>query len=254
VHAVEPDDLNDRLSAIGTRLTIWLQAHQGLGEAAIVARQQLVLRYYGAVYRYLLSMLRDPAAAEELSQDFAVRLLRGDFKHFDSQRSRFRDFLKTSVRHLVMDYWRKQKKNEKSQPLESAPSEAAESTSEADFDRAFEQKWREELVARTWEALEKNQKESGQPYYTVLRSKTDQPELRSPQLAAQVSAQLGRAVTAESLRQLLHRARRRFAELLVDEVGRSLGTAEPDQVSEELIDLGLMSYCRAAVTEIDRPR
>jgi len=89
---VETNDLHDRLSRIRTRLTIWLQAHQGEGEAAIAARQQLVLRYYGAVYRYLLAMLRDPAAAEDLTQEFAVRLLRGDFKHFDPSAAAFAIF------------------------------------------------------------------------------------------------------------------------------------------------------------------
>jgi RNA polymerase sigma-70 factor (ECF subfamily) len=237
---------------------MWLQAHQGEGAAAISARQQLVLRYYGAVYRYLLGMLHSPAAAEEMTQEFSVRLLRGDFRHFDPARGRFRDFLKTSLRHLVQDYWRQQKKRKEKEvpPLPeragepggvSARSEQAAEDLEFDFDQGFIEKWKEELLARAWEALEKSQAETGQCYYTVLRCKTDQPELRSAQLAEQVSARLGKPVTAEGTRQLLHRARKRFAELLVDEVTHSLGTPEPGQVAEELIELGLMSYCRSAV-------
>jgi RNA polymerase sigma-70 factor (ECF subfamily) len=58
---------------------------------------------------------------------------------------------------------------------------------------------------------------------------------------------LGKTLTEENLRQLLHRARKRYAELLVDEVARSLDTAETDKVAEELIELQLMSYCRSAV-------
>jgi RNA polymerase sigma-70 factor (ECF subfamily) len=257
---VETNELTDRLSRIKTRLTIWMEAHRGEGAEAIVARQQLVIRYYGAVYRYLLGMLRDPAAAEEMTQEFAVRLLRGDFKHFDPERGRFRDFLKVSLRHLVHDYWRQQKKRKEKEvpPLPeragepgcvSARSEPVAEDLEIDLDRGFIEKWKEELLARTWEALEKSQAETGQPYYTVLRCKTDQPEIRSAQLAEQVSAQLGKSVTAESARQILHRARKRFAELLVEEVSHSLETAEPGQVAEELIELGLMSYCRSAVGE-----
>ena len=251
---MEPNDLIDHLSRIRTRLTVWLAAHQGEGEAAIAARQQLVLRYYGAVYRYLLGMLHDPAVAEDLTQEFAVRLLRGDFKRFDPQRGRFRDYVKIAVRHLVMDYWKKKKKSQERKPQALEPDQAepaVENPPAADFDQAFLEKWKEELFARTWEALETIQAESGQPYYLVLRSKTDQPEARSAQLAAQVGAQLGKPLTGEGWRQLLHRARRRFAELLVDEVARSLETAEPEQIAEELIDLGLMSYCRAAVSEAD---
>ena len=244
---MEPNDSNDRLSRIATRLSAWLAAHRGEGEAALAARQHLVLRYYGAVYRYLLGMLRDPAAAEDLTQEFAVRVLRGDFKHYDPERGRFRDFLKTAVRHMVMDLWKKRK----DKPALAAGNVEPVAETDADFDQAFLSKWKEELIARTWEALQKDQEQSGPPYYTVLRCKTDQPEARSPQLADQVSAQLGKAVTGEGVRQLVHRARRRFAELLVEEVGRSLNAAAPDRVTDELIELGLMGYCRAAVSGAD---
>jgi RNA polymerase sigma-70 factor (ECF subfamily) len=251
--AVEANDRKDHLSEIKTSLT-WLQAYQGEGEAAVAARHKILLRYYGAVYRYLLGMLRDPAAAEELSQEFAVRLLRGDFKHFDPQRGRFRDYVKVALRHLVMDYWRlkRQRKEKEPQPLQRGQAESLVVEKDIDFDKAFAEKWKEELLARTWEALQKNQEESGQPYYTVLRCKTAQPNLHATELAQQVSGQLGRPITAEAMRQLLHRARRRFAELLVEEVERTLDTTEPGQVAEELIDLGLMCYCRSAVSGAER--
>src|SRR5262249_17778918 len=158
----------DRLSRIGTHLETYLQAHAGAGSAAIRARQRLLLRYYGAVYRYLFSMLRDPVAAEELTQDFAVRLPRGGFQHFDPERGRFRDFVKTAVRHLVLDYWRKRDK--KAAPLQADDSDlAVETPPDAELHKAFVDKWKEELFSRTWEALEQNQRESGQPYYTILR-------------------------------------------------------------------------------------
>ena len=255
---MEPNDFDEHLSRIETRLSTWLKAHQGEGESTVVARQHLVLRYYPAVYRYLLGMLRkggvaDPQAeAEELTQEFALRILQGVFKGFNPERGRFRDYVKVAVRNLVMDYWR-QKKHQKEraphllQPGQDEPMAAP--AADIDFDRVFIEKWREELLARTWQALQKNQEETGQPYYTVLRLKSGQPDLLYASLADQASAQLGRPLTAENLRQLVHRSHRRFAELLVDEVARSIETTEPDQVAEELITLGLMSYCRSAVVE-----
>ena len=252
---MEPNELIDRLSRIKTRLTIWLEAHQGEGEAAIRARQQLVLRYYGAVYRYLLGMLRDPAAAEDMTQEFSVRLLRGDFKHFDPERGRFRDFLKVALRHLVIDYWKQQHKRKEKEPQALAPDPAepiGAASPESELDRDFIEKWKEELLARTWQALEKSQQESGQGFYTMLRCKTDHPEWHSLQLAEQVGRQLGKDFTPEAARKLLQRARRRFADLLVEEVAGSLETAQPDQVAEELIELGLMSYCRSAVSGGER--
>ena len=100
------NDLIDRLSRIQTMWSKLLAT--SAGAAAEQQRHELLVRYYGAAFRYLLGILRDPAVAEELAQDFAVRMLRGDFRRADPQRGRFRDFLKTAVRHLVIDYWRQQ--------------------------------------------------------------------------------------------------------------------------------------------------
>src|SRR5439155_24043977 len=115
------------------------------------------------------------------------------------------------------------------------------------FDQAFLDNWRQELLARTWEALALAQAETGQPYHTVLRWKTEHPEVRSAQLADLLRTQEGRPFSEESARQLLHRARKRFAEALVEEVARSLQTSEPEEVTQELIDLGLLAYCRLAL-------
>src|SRR5580765_3685129 len=71
--------------------------------------RDLVLRYYGAVYRYMLGIVRDEELGMELTQEFATRFLRGDFKKANPERGRFRDFLKVSLRNLVMDHYRKQK-------------------------------------------------------------------------------------------------------------------------------------------------
>ena len=58
---------------------------------------------------------------------------------------------------------------------------------------------------------------------------------------------LGKAYTEEGLRQLLHRARLRFAELLVAEVAHSLQTTDQADLEQEVIELGLLKYCRAAL-------
>jgi RNA polymerase sigma-70 factor (ECF subfamily) len=250
---MDPHDLNCRLAEIETAWTMLYRAHQQQGSAAERARNELVLRYYGAVYRYLLGMLHDPAQAEELTQEFAVRFLRGDFGKADPQRGRFRDFLKTAVRHLVMDYWKRKKKGRESRRLgedaaDTKPGAAGLSEADSDFVRA----WRETLLARAWKALAQSEAETGQPYYAVLRSKADQPELRSAQLAAQLVARLGKTFTEAGVRQTLRRARLRFAELLLAEVSESFPSADPKALEQELIGLGLFDYCRHAL-ERDHP-
>ena len=65
--------------------------------------------------------------------------------------------------------------------------------------------------------------------------------------AAELSTRLGKPQTAGQVRVTLHRARARFAELLVDEVARSLGSPEPAELVQEIRDLDLLKYCRNAL-------
>jgi RNA polymerase sigma-70 factor (ECF subfamily) len=242
---MEPDDENARLSSILTQVTKLIEAHRSQGNAATKAQKELLLRYYGAVYRYLLGTLRDPAAAEELAQDFTVRFLRGNFNRFDPQRGRFRDFLKTALRHLCQDHWRKQKRAPVHLPSD-CPKPVGAGAEELDaLDQPFLDRWREELLARAWAALAEVEQQSGQPYHAVLRGKVD--GVRSAQLAARLSGERGKPFTEDGVRQVYHRARKRFAELLVQEVARSLQTSEPEALERELIELSLLEYCRSAL-------
>jgi hypothetical protein len=45
----------------------------------------------------------------------------------------------------------------------------------------------------------------------------------------------------------LHRAREKFAVLLLDEVRNSLESQDPEQLEQELLELRLFEYCRPAL-------
>src|SRR5947199_311726 len=68
---------DQRLSLISTPWSLVCRAHQGsIGEAE-AARKHLLERYGGAVSRYLGKVLRDPDAAAEVFQEFALQLVHG---------------------------------------------------------------------------------------------------------------------------------------------------------------------------------
>ncbi len=77
------------------------QVRAVLSHQRIQLRDQLMCRYAGAVHRYLLKALGDSDAAAELNQEFALRFLRGDFRHGDPIRGRFRDYVKRTVQNLM---------------------------------------------------------------------------------------------------------------------------------------------------------
>jgi RNA polymerase sigma-70 factor (ECF subfamily) len=236
----------DHLSRIETFWTVVCRAQEGGASAATRAQEQLLERYTKAAHRYLLGALRDADLADDLTQEFALRFLRGDFQSADPQRGRFRDFVKRVLSHLVTDYYRRRKV----QQLPTSVAEAVPAPEAADLEGPFLASWRSELLDRAWKALAQHEKRTGQPFDTVLRFRARHPDLRSAQMAEQLSAQLGKPVTAAWIRQTLHRARDKFGELLLTEVMQTLRVPALDELEQELIDVGLFEYCRPALNEM----
>jgi RNA polymerase sigma factor (sigma-70 family) len=240
---MDQETWNQRLSRISTLWTLVRQAHDTPGEQVRSAQEQLLNRYSGAIRRYLLGALRNPEAAEEVFQDFACRFLKGGLQGADPQRGRFRSFLKGVLIHMVADHLKKLRRQMPVVP-EDAPEPAVEDSHFENADREFLTSWRDDLLARAWADLERFEKQTGQLYYAVLRFRASHPDLRSQEMADQLSAQLGKPLTAPGVRQLLHRAREKFAEFILQEVVESMESPAPDQVEEELAELGLLEYCR----------
>ena len=200
--------------------------------------------------RYLLAATRDADAADELFQEFAVRFLQGRLHGAAPQRGRFRDYLKGVLRNMVADHHKRARKR----PLPLTPDhpEAAAAAAPAADDEAFLASWRDELLSRSWAALEVLEKDSGQPYYTALRYRVDHPNTASPEMATALSQTRARALTAAGVRQILHRARERFADLLLEEIAQALAEPTDESLSEELVELGLVDYCRPALQRRNR--
>jgi RNA polymerase sigma factor (sigma-70 family) len=240
------DQLPDTpLCRITTLWSVVCRAHASQAAGAAAAQEELLRRYGKAVQRYLLGAVRDPAVADDLAQEFALRFLRGDLRGADPQRGRFRDFVKGVLFHLIADYHRRKK----AQPLPAAV-EASLAAHAAPDDRAFEESWRDELLSRTWKALANGDQQGGHSFHAVLRFRAEHPDMRSAQMAEQLAGQVGKPVTADWVRQTLHRARDRFADLLLQEVADTLDNPTAAELEQELIDLGLLVYCQPALQRL----
>jgi RNA polymerase sigma factor (sigma-70 family) len=239
---------DEYLSEIETLWTIVRRANSPDDTRATEAQQELLERYGGAIRRYLCACLRDREAADEVFQEFALRFVRGDFRAADPARGRFRSFVKTVVYRLMIDYRRQRGRVSREQALAHDPQARSDTDDPfADADELFLSSWREELLARAWRGLEEYEQKTGSAYHTALRERVDAPELRSPELATRLQERLGRPMTPEAVRVLIHRARDRFAELLLSAVAESLDNPSADVLEEELIDLRLIDYCRDAL-------
>jgi RNA polymerase sigma-70 factor (ECF subfamily) len=237
-----------RLSQIATPWTDLDQASAGSMPALDAARRRLLLRYSPAVYSYLLGAVRDPDIADDLFQEFALRLMRGAFRRADPRRGRFRDFLKTALSHLVTDHYRRQGRGPRS--YHDCPDPATDRSPLTEAEERFAEEWRAQLIDRAFAALEAFEERTGQPLHTLLHFRVDNPDLPVAELARQLRGRLGQEPPATWVYKHLHRARQKFAGFLVAEVARTLDCPGAEELGQELAELGLLRWCQPALDRL----
>lgn len=233
-----------RLSRIDTPWSVLRRAREGSDGSIQWARQALLERYGGPVRRYLRAVLRNEEADAEVFQEFALRLARGDFCSADPERGRFRNFVKTALHNLIVDFRKKAARGQKHSLDELSALPVEEGAAQPDL---FLQSWSQELLDRSWARLREVESGGNTPYYSALRLLVDESGLTSEAMAAQLSVRLGREFTPGNVRVVVHRARQMFAHQLVTEVADSLETGGADEIEQELGDLNLLEYCRSAM-------
>src|SRR5262249_45074653 len=133
--AVSENALESRLSQISTAWTTLFRAHQGTPDEGQQARRRLLELYGVPVYRYLRAAVRDPDAAGALHRGVRPGPPRGHPPPARPPRGRFRDSLKTTLYHPVIDHHRRQGRRPAPLPAEDPGVAAAEAgpASDAEF-------------------------------------------------------------------------------------------------------------------------
>ena len=239
------DQPESHLSRISTIWALVREAHGDAADVVSAAQSQMIDQYSGAVYRYLLAVLKSQDAADEVFQEFAFRLIQGGFRKADRARGRFRDYLKVAVIRLIHDYRRHQKSERGGQVELNLASLAEDRQCPSELEASFVVSCRQELLSQAWRELRRREEQSGQLLFTVLDYRAHNPKATSQQMADDLSGRLERTrpLTAAGVRKTLERARIEFADELLAAIGRTLETPDPAQIEQELIDLGLHAYC-----------
>ena len=241
-----PEESIHHLSRIET---LWSVVRGGSPDRpnAADAQRQLLNRYGGSVRRYLQACLQDQDAVDEVYQEFALRLVRGDFRNADQSRGRFRNYVKSVVYRLMIDHHRGQAKRRAQTPLQHDPEAPPAGASDSDLDADFTKSWRDELLAQAWAALAEAEQGGGPPHHAALQLRVEHPDWSSNELAAELGRTLGRELQSGAVRVMIHRARERFSDAVISVVADSLEQASLDAIEAELLELDLMTYCRAAL-------
>jgi RNA polymerase sigma factor (sigma-70 family) len=208
---------------------------------------QFVMRYAPALRRYVGALVKDPHDTEDVIQSLLLRMVQRPFRPEQVRRGRFRDYLKAVVRNEALSHFRgKARRPSTAADLGWVPAAEAENAA----DRAWVAEWQNCLLQWAWEALELHERQApdGQAH-TVLRLAVDYPQESSAALAARAAALTGRPLGVDAFRKQLSRARRHFAQKIVQEVRQTLEDGRAEDVLDELRDLGLMAYVRDFLPE-----
>jgi RNA polymerase sigma factor (sigma-70 family) len=215
------------------------------GAARRAALGELCAAYWPPVYAFVRRTGATPVLAEDLTQSFFARLLeRDDLATADPARGRFRGFLVGALRHFLANERERQRalKRGGGAPgftLDAAAVRALESGAalepaslDATPERAFERAWAEAVLARARARLEAELEHAGkgaqwralEPWLAVTDERGH---------VAEVARGLGSSENA--VRVALHRLRRRFGELVRDEVRDTVGPGEVEDEVRELL-------------------
>lgn len=213
--------------------------------SALSSPSRFVLRYGAAVRAYLKALLPTQDDADEVEQEFLLRVVEKGIPVGDHADGRYRHYLIATVRNSAFRYLRN---------FSRRPALAGDLTfvsADSSVELQWHRYWRDCVLQSTWQALRDHEAcNPGNLFHTVLTSFVEYPEADSHELAERVSTASGQRLSAEAFRKQLSRARHRFAQLLVAEVSRTIADATPERVSEELQELDLMKYVRTIMPDL----
>jgi RNA polymerase sigma-70 factor (ECF subfamily) len=227
-----------REAFVTTHWSVVLAAQRAETPIADAALAHLCQSYWYPLYAYVRRRGYGPEDAQDLTQEFFARLLRKNWLgQADQQRGRFRTFLLSALSHFLANEWdraRARKRGGAFQlvPLELGTVETRFSREPADTatpEQIYERRWAIALLDQVLERLGKDYEEQGgRETFELLK-----PCLvgdREKQPYADLSLKLG--MSEGALKVLVHRLRKRYRELLRDEIANTVASQE--EVEDEM--------------------
>jgi len=193
--------------------------------------------YWYPLYAYVRRQGFDVPTAQDLTQDFFAKLLEKNYVGIaDRKRGKFRWFLLTAFKCFLANEWdraRAQKRGggAKTLSFDEMTAEERYRHEPADAltaDQIYDRRWALDLLDRARQRLRDE---------FVCAGKTERLAHLEPFLSGTPTADYAKAATQlglseAAIRQEAHRFKRRFGELLREEVARTV--AQPDEVADEL--------------------
>jgi len=219
-----------------TRWTLVVAAGDPQRKEARSALADLCENYWYPLYAYLRRRGYAPDAAQDLTQEFFVRVLEGRYlDRADPEKGRFRSFILTSLNFFVADEGDRQRALKRGGgavvPVEFSSGEERyqrEPAHDETPERIFERRWALSLLDRVLERLRNEFMQHGRTEHferlkVFLLGQSDAPYA---EMASEMNTSEG------ALKVAIHRLRKRYRELFRQEIADTV--ADPAEVESEL--------------------
>ncbi len=202
------------------------------------ALESLCRAYWYPLYAYVRRLGRQPADAQDLTQEFFARLLEKRWlASADREKGRFRTFLMVALKRFLANEWDRAHREKRGGhalhfPLDTELAESryhAEPPLELPADRVYERRWALTLLENTMDRLRDESARGGKTAeFDRLKIclTADKAGIAYADLARDLGSSEGAARVA------VHRLRRRFREIFREEVAHTVAASE--DIEEEM--------------------
>lgn len=235
----------------GFPLTDWsrLEAVRGGNSAARnEAMNDIAERYRHPVLMYILQWGHDPEQAEDLTQDFWVKIIEEQcLAKADPGRGRFRNFLVASLKNFLKNQHRADQAK-KRRPENGMICLEEMSTDDASLllpaghptpDQVFQRDWRCELIRYVLSCVEV-ECQSQLDHFKLFREFVVLPNLENSRRPSQAELAEQYGLTEKEVANRIMTVRRKFKRLLRPAIAEYAGSEQ--EIEEEIKDLKLQCY------------
>ena len=221
-----------------THWSVVLLAGRDASAQSAAALEKLCQAYWYPLYSFTRRQGYGPHEAADLTQDFFLHLLTTNaLATVKIERGKFRSFLLASLKNLLANDWNRARcqKRGGGAPLFSLDEDLAEGryklepVDDLTPDKIFERRWAEAILSRALDRLraecdggEKTRRFDEVKVFLLAEKGTDSLAKAAERLNMSLSAVKG----------LVHRLRRRFRELIQDEIAQTV--ARPEEIEGEI--------------------
>jgi RNA polymerase sigma factor (sigma-70 family) len=213
-----------------------LRAGQGTEEALL----KLCRNYWLPLYKFSRRRGHPVHEAQDLTQEFFAHILANRaFATVARERGRFRSFLLVALKHFLDNEWHKQRTLKRGggqqfiswDELSACDREAIEPSSDLMPEKAYDREWALTLLGRVMKQLEKEclAAGKGQLFEALKEHLTNSGGRPYREITAELR------MTEGAVKVAVHRLRRRFGELVRDQVERTV--ADPKEIDDEIREL-----------------